>query len=127
MDLPLPISLINWIGFAIIAGVFALTAIGFKPLIAFIKANLNAKIYGLLRSWALTYVTALYQDPTLKGLASEEKKQRAMFWLLTQAQKASIPLSTDEASNLIEEAVYLTKSIVLKEAIEHLSHPIYLK
>ena len=76
MDFPFPISLINWIGFAIIAAVFALTAISFKPLVAFVKTNLNAKVYGLLRSYARTYVTALYQDPTLKGLASEEKNYR---------------------------------------------------
>ena len=77
---------------------------------------MNARIYDTLRGWAHTFVVALEQDPTLKGLASEEKKQQAVIWMLNAAEKAGIPLTPEEASNIVEEAVWLVKKIALPAA-----------
>jgi hypothetical protein len=116
MELPLPLTLLNWLAFALLAAVAALTALGFRPAVAFIKAHINARLYEILRKWAYTYVAALAQDPTLKGLASEEKKQQAVIWLVIKAKELGISLTEREASQIIEEAVYLVKKVMLPTA-----------
>jgi hypothetical protein len=114
MDFPLPITILNWLVLGVLAIIAAVTAIGFRPAAAFIKAHINAKLFGILRKWAYTYVAALEQDPTLKGLASEEKKQQAVIWLVIKAKQLGISLTEREASQIVEEAVYLVKHVVFR-------------
>ena len=121
MELPLPITLFNWLAFALLAAAAALTALGFRPAVAFIRAHINARLFETLRKWAYTYVAALAQDPTLKGLASEEKKQQAVIWLVIKAKELGISLTEREASQIVEEAVYLVKHVVLPTAKDILS------
>ena len=80
------------------------------------NADINARLFEILRKWAYTYVAALAQDPTLKGLASEEKKQQAVIWLVIKAKELGISLTEREASQIIEEAVYLVKKVTLPTA-----------
>ena len=121
MDFSLPITLINWLVLGLLAVIAAITAIGFRPSVAFIRAHINAKLFGILRKWAYTYVAALEQDPTLKGLASDEKKQQAIIWLVIKAKELRIHLTEREASQIVEEAVYLVKHVVLPTAKDILS------
>jgi hypothetical protein len=114
MDFTLPTTLIGWAGLALIILPLALTALGFKPVVAFLKAHAKANVFEFLRKRAFNAVAALEQDPTLAGLASEEKKQQAVIWLVIEANKLGIHLSEQEASNLVEEAVYLVKNVSLK-------------
>src|SRR5512147_2326009 len=106
MDFQLPISLINWLLFALLAAGVALTALSFRPVVNYIKAHVQGKVFELLRKYSYNYVAALEQDPTLNGLASEEKKQLAVLWLMTTAEKLHFALTEPAASNLVEEAVY---------------------
>ncbi|HLO27899.1 MAG TPA: phage holin, LLH family [Anaerolineales bacterium] len=124
MDFTLPISLINWLLLAALIAITTLTAFSFKPAMNYLKLHLHGKAFDTLRNWAYTYVAALAQDPSLRGLASEEKKQQAMLWLVIQAEKLGITLSEAEASNLVEEAVYLVKNVGLKNLEEALANPI---
>jgi hypothetical protein len=126
MELPLPITLINWLIFAIAAAITALTAIGFKPAVKFLKAHAHGRVFEVLRKWAYTYVSALAQDPSLKGLASEEKKQQAMLWLVIKSKQLGIELSEMEASNLVEEAVYLVKKVTLPQLEDALANSLIL-
>jgi len=121
MDFPLPLTLINWLALGLLILITAVTAIGFRPAVAFIKAHINAKLFGILRKWAYTYVAALEQNPTLKGLASDEKKQQAIIWLVIKAKELRINLTEREASQIVEEAVYLVKHVVLPIAKDILS------
>lgn len=116
MEFPTPETLIQWITLGIMSTFTALISLSYKQIVAFAKAKIHSGIFDFLRKWAHTYVTALMQDPTLKGLASEEKKQMAMIWLINKAEQYGIKLSTDEASKIIEQAVYLAKSVVLAAA-----------
>ena len=64
---------------------------------------------------------ALEQDPSLGGLASEDKKERAMLWLAKAADQMGVQISTAEASRVIEQSVFLMKANVLpviEEALE---------
>ena len=99
----LPLTLINWPVLGLLAIVAAVTANGFRPTVAFVKAHINAKLFDILRKWVYTYVAALEQDPTLKGLASEEQKQQAVIWLVIKAKGLGINLSGSEASQIVEE------------------------
>jgi hypothetical protein len=113
MDFQLPQTLLGWLGLAAIIIPIAITAMGFRPAVAFLKNHMNDQLFGILRKWAYTYVAALAQDPTLKGLASEAKKQQAVIWLVYKAKELGIALTEQEASQMVEEAVYLVKSISL--------------
>lgn len=113
MDFSLPTTLLGWIGAGIAAVATALTAIGGRSLIALAKAYLKNKAFDRLRSWAATYVRALAQSPDLEGLATDEKKERAMVWLVNKANDLGIELSPMEASQLIEEEVWFIKKVGL--------------
>lgn len=113
MDFPLPLTIINWLLLAILIIPIAITAFGFKPAVDFLKNHISDRMFAILRKWAYTYVAALAQDPTLKCLASEAKKQQAVIWLVYKAKELGITLTEQEASQLVEEAVYLVKSISL--------------
>jgi hypothetical protein len=121
MELTLPVSLIGWLLLAILVVITAVPAFAFKPVMNYVRAHVNSKMFELLRKWAYTNVAALMQDPTLKGLASEEKKQLAILWLMKKAEQFKISLTVEEASNLVEEAVYLLKSISLPELEDSLA------
>jgi uncharacterized membrane protein len=114
MDFILPQTLNEWIGLAVMILPLALTALGFKPAVAYLKAHMRSGLFEFLRKHAYGFVAALEQDPTLKGLANEEKKQQAVIWLAIKAKSLGITLTEDEASNLVEEAVYLIKNVGLK-------------
>lgn len=121
MDFIFPQTLNEWIGLALMILPLALTAIAFRPAVAYLKNHVNARMFETLRGWAYTYVAALKQDPSLKGLASEAKKQQAVIWLVYKAKSLGITLTEQEASNLVEEAVYLVRSIgldYLEDALE---------
>src|SRR4051812_11041019 len=100
MEFHLPTTLLGWASLALTILPIALTAMGFKPFVAFAKSHIRAGAFEALRKWAHTYVAALEQDPTLKGLASEEKKRQAVIWLVYRAEQLGIPLTEFEASNL---------------------------
>ena len=116
MDFPLPITLINWLALGLLILITTLTALGLRPAIGFLRNHVNGRLYEILRRWAHTYVAALAQDPTLKGLASEEKKQQAVIWLVVKAKELGIALTEREASQIVEEAVYLVKKVTLPAA-----------
>ena len=120
MELTLPVSLSGWLLFGILCAVIGITALSFKPIVAYIKANANAKVFDVIRRWARQHVAALEQDPTLKGLASEAKKQQAIIWLVNKAVELNIPLTVEDASNFVEEAVYMIKKVALPELGEAL-------
>jgi superfamily 6 holin (LLH) len=116
MDFQLPTTLLGWVSLALAILPIVVTAMSFKPVTAYLKDHINGKAFGILRTWAHTYVAALEQDPTLKGMASEEKKQQAVIWLVWRANQLGIELTAFEASNLVEEAVYMVKKVVLPAA-----------
>jgi len=129
MEFNLPATLNEWIALALMILPIAITAVGFKPAVRYLKNHINARLFEILRKWALTYVSALMQDPTLKGLASEQKKQQAIIWLAYKAKELGITLSGREASNIVEEAVYLVKSLGLErleDALEEAAQPLIL-
>jgi hypothetical protein len=113
MDFQLPTTLIGWLLLAALIIPIAITVIGFRPAVSYLRNHLHGNAFEILRKWAYTYVAALAQDPTLKGLASEEKKQQAVIWLVVRAKGLGIDLTEREASNLVEEAVYLVKNVAL--------------
>ena len=113
---PLPTSLINWLLLAALIIPIAITALSFKPAVRYLKAHINGRIFEILRQRAHMYVASLEQDPTLGGLANEEKKQQAVIWLVVFAARLGIKLSEQDASNLVEEAVYLVKKVTLPAA-----------
>jgi hypothetical protein len=117
----LPITLMGWILLGLAAIVTAAVAIASGYGINIAQANIKNALFDRLCVWARTYVAALAQDPSLGGLASEEKKERAMFWLVCKAEELGVEISEDEASKLIEEAVWLLKNStlpVLEKALE---------
>jgi hypothetical protein len=120
MEFELPISLLNWILAGALAALSGAVGIGVKAGIAYIRLKTQGALFDMIRKWAYTYVAALQQDPTLKGLASEEKKERAMLWLVAKAEVLGITLTEGEASNLIEEAVYFVKEVVLDATVDAL-------
>jgi hypothetical protein len=119
----LPVTLLGWLGLGCIIVITALTAIGVRRGIDFAKENIKHVLFTKLRMWAGTYVAALAQDPSLKGLASEEKKERAMLWLRMKADALGVELSVQEASLMIEQAVFLLKK-VLPGVADELSEPV---
>jgi Bacteriophage holin of superfamily 6 (Holin_LLH) len=123
MEFLLPTTLLGWALLALTILPIALTAMGFKPAVAYLKDHVHGKAFDALRKWAFTYVAALAQDPTLKGLASEEKKQQAVIWLVYRAEQLGITLTEFEASNLVEEAVVLVKKITLPHLEDALEVP----
>ena len=129
MDFPLPISLINWIVLAILIFIVGVTGLTFAPIVRFVRSRIKEGLFQHLRKWAYTYVAALAQDPTLKGLASEEKKQQAVIWLVIKAEELGIELSEREASQIVEEAVYLVKNVTLErleDILEDAASPIII-
>jgi hypothetical protein len=116
----LPISLVGWTILAGTISVTALTAIGLRFAINYAQENTKNSLFDRLCQWARIYVAVLEQDPSLGGLASDEKKERAMLWLVTKAEELGIPLTADEASKLIENAVYLVKNVALPAVDEAL-------
>lgn len=119
----LPVSLLGWIGLGLAAIITSLTAFGLNKGIGYLKENIKYAAFDALRKWAGTYVAALAQDPSLKGLASEEKKERAMVWIVNKAGDLGLAVSPAEASRLIEEAVWILRNSTLPEVSEELSEP----
>jgi hypothetical protein len=117
----IPSTLIGLIGLAFIALVTAGGAFGFRVVMNYIKDNVQSNAFTAIRKWAGTYVAALAQDPYLKGIASEEKKEQAVLWLVTKAEGFGISLSAHEASLLVEEAVWLLKNTGLPAVASDLS------
>jgi hypothetical protein len=109
----IPATLIGWLLLASVVLVTVGSTFGFRALANYTKDNIQSNAFTAIRKWAGTYVAALAQDPTLKGLASEEKKAQAVLWLVTKAEDFGILLTANEASLLVEEAVYLVKSVGL--------------
>ena len=114
----LPVTLMGWILLGLAAIITATVAIASRHGIDLAQANIKNALFDRLCGWARTYVAALAQSPDLEGLASEEKKERAMFWLVTKAQAMGVEITEDEASKIIEEAVWLLKNSTLP-AIEN--------
>lgn len=117
----LPVTLVGWAMLAGVAALTALSAIGLRFGINYTQANIKNDLFDRLCKWAGTYVTALAQDPSLEGLASEEKKEYAMLWLMNKAGELGIELSQGEASKLIEQAVWLLKNSALPGVAEALT------
>jgi hypothetical protein len=113
MQMELPVTLTGWIFLGLAAIVTAVVAIASRYGINLAQANIKNILFDRLCQWARTYVAALAQDPSLDGLASEEKKERAMFWLVSKAAELGIVVTEDEASKLIEEAVWILKNSTL--------------
>ena len=109
----LPITLTGWILLGLAAIGTALAATAARYGINYAQANIQNALFDRLCGWAQTYVAALAQDPSLKGLASEEKKERAMLWLVVKAGELGVEISENEASKLIEQAVWLLKNSAL--------------
>lgn len=109
----LPVSLIGWAMLAGVIAITSLTALGLRFGINYAQTNIENSLFDRLCAWARTYVTALAQDPSLEGLASEEKKERAMVWLMNKAAELGVEITHAEASKLIEQAVWMLKQVAL--------------
>jgi hypothetical protein len=116
-----PSTLLGWLMLATVALVTVGFTYGFRGLMTYTKDNLQSNAFTAIRKWAGTYVAALAQDPYLKGLASDEKKEQAVIWLVAKAASFGILLTSQEAGLLVEEAVYLVKSVGLPAATSDLS------
>ena len=117
----LPVSLIGWLLLGCAIVITALTAYGLRFGINYAQVNIKNSLFDALCKRAQIYVMALEQDPSLGGLASEEKKERAMLWLAKAADQMGVQISTAEASRVIEQSVFLMKTNVLpviEEALE---------
>jgi hypothetical protein len=113
MDFTLPTTLLGWIGAGIAAIATALTAFGGRSLFGILREHLKNVAFDKLRAWAATYVRSLAQSPDLEGLATEEKKERAMVWIVNKAEQLGVEIAPQEASHLIEEEVWLIKNVGL--------------
>ena len=117
----LPTTLLGYLLLGLTIIITAISALGVRAIIAYSKANIQNDLFDRLSAWASTYVKALAQDPSLEGLASEEKKERAMFWIVSKAEELGITITTAEASQMIEEAVWLLKNSALPAVADALA------
>jgi hypothetical protein len=120
----LPTTLLGWILAGLMAVVVSCAALLVRAFIVYASVNIHNALFNQLKSWAATYVKALAQDPTLEGLASDEKKQRAIIWIVNKAEKLGIDLTISEASQLVEEAVWLLKNSSLPAIADALETPV---
>jgi hypothetical protein len=95
--------------FAVISAVIVLATFAAKRLIVvgqlYLEQKLGAATYGFLKDYATTTVRFLAQQPALKELAGEEKKQMAVAEIVAWCQSKGIPLDPPLIDKLIEEAV----------------------
>jgi hypothetical protein len=117
----LPTTLLGWL--LLVLAIVASVGIAFAArfIVIYITSRLQSAAVDKLRKWALTSVRALMQSPDLEGLANEEKKERAMFWLANLAASLNINVTAHELSLMIEEAVWLVKNVTLPTVEDALS------
>ena len=106
----LPNTLLGWILLGLAAISTGALSLGCRAIIEYARTNIQNALLERLSGWAAVYVGALAQDPSLKGLASEEKKERAMLWLVSKAGELGVNVSEAEASSLIEQAVWILRN-----------------
>ena len=116
----LPSTILGWIMFGLAAITTGLLAYAVRALIVYVSVNCHSVLWEQLKSAAATKVAALEQDPSLAGLASEDKKERAMVYITTLAERLGIHITVSEASALIEEAVYQIQKVILPAAADAL-------
>jgi hypothetical protein len=109
----LPNTILGWILMGCLAIVTGCVAYGLHALIIYLSVNIHGTLWDQLRIAAVTKVKALEQDPSLGGLASEDKKERAMVYVISLADKMGLNITVAEASDMIEEAVYMLQKNVL--------------
>lgn len=109
----LPNTLIGWIMLGLLALLTGSIAIGVRAAIFYLSVRVHNDLFDQLKKAVATKVAALEQDPSLGGLASDEKKERAMVYVINLADKFGIKININEASDLIEEAVYMLRHVAL--------------
>jgi hypothetical protein len=109
----LPNTLLGWIFLGLAAVATGSFAYGLRALIVYASINIHGVLWDQLKAAAATKVAALEQDPSLAGLASDDKKERAMVHIIDLAERMGLDVTVSEASDLIEEAVYLLQKVAL--------------
>lgn len=116
----LPNTILGWILLGLAAITTGCFAYSLRALIVYLSINVHGQLWDQLRIAAETKVKALEQDPSLGGLASEDKKERAMVYIINLADRMGLDVTVNEASDLIEEAVYMLQKVVLPAVDEAL-------
>ena len=94
---------------AILSILVALAAYGANLAKAFIASKVPANTLIFMKSQAATAVKWLEQSPAFTGEEGAKKKQAAVLYLMHVAETYKIPMTSELADKLIEEAVHNTK------------------
>ena len=84
----------------------ALAAYGANLLKAYIASKVPANTLIFMKSQASTAVKWLEQSPAFSGAEGASKKQSAVVYLMHIAEQYKIPMTSELADKLIEEAVH---------------------
>jgi len=75
----------------------------------YLSGKAGADNWNFLKSLTGTVVSALEQSPAYQSWDGTKKKEAAMMQIIQLAAKYGIVITSDEISNLVEEAVQLMK------------------
>jgi len=75
----------------------------------YVEAKIGAEQYEWVRSFVLSTVTAIEQNPAFRELANEEKKQQALEAIQRFCTQHGLTYSIEQIDQLIEEAVHNIK------------------
>ena len=91
---------------ALVSIVVALAAYGANLLKAYIASKVPANTLVFMKSQASTAVKWLEQSPAFSGEEGARKKQAAVMYLMHIAEQYKIPMTSELADKLVEEAVH---------------------
>jgi curli biogenesis system outer membrane secretion channel CsgG len=84
----------------------ALAAYGATLARQYVASKTSETSFAFLKAQAATAVKWLEQSPAFTGAEGAQKKETAVVLIMQIAEKAGIPMTTELADQLIEEAVF---------------------